>query len=247
MRVASLRDRLLAALVDAAVVILGMAVVVGLAIGGAIAYLRVRGGENEHGADQDDGEDEEEDVSPLGCRGDGDDLGDQDDGSRGIRRGTHQVLQSPLLRRALSGASAGLAVANRNSRSPGFRLVGLRRVDARTGGPIGVRSVLIGVLFDQAQRAGTRPLFRSRADRRQQRMDELSPKLKEIEHKYAANPEARQRAVMEFYEANEVNPFTGCGWQVAGRILSQLLLAIAIRNGRTAYDRLTGTIVVRDR
>lgn len=248
MRVASLRERLLAALVDAAVVILGITVVVGLGIGGAAVCGRLRGGGDEDETDPHDDEDaDEEDVSPLGFRDVGDDLDDQNGRSRGIRRGTDEFLQSPLLRAALSGASAGLAVAHRNSRSPGFRVVGLRRVDARTGGPMSVRSGSIGVLFDQTQQALTRPLFRFRADRERARMNELAPKLKEIEHSYATDRQARERALAGFYEANEVNPFAGCAWIVAGPILSKLVLAVAIRNRRTTYDRVTGTIVLRDR
>jgi hypothetical protein len=41
-------------------------------------------------------------------------------------------------------------------------VVGLRRVDARTGGIVSVRSALIGVLFDQAWQMATTPFFRSR-------------------------------------------------------------------------------------
>lgn len=246
MRVASLRERLLAALVNAAVVILGIGVVVGLGIGAAVAYTRARGDGDEDEADEDEDE-YEEDMSPLGSRGDRDGSDDQDDQSRAIQHRTDEFPRSLLVRAALRGAGAGLAIANRNRRSPGFRLVGLRRVDARTGGPISVRSVLIGVLFDQAWQAATRPLFRSRVHRRLDRMAELAPKLKEIEHKYRDDLQARQRAVMELYEANEIRPFAGCGWLVAGPILSQLVLAVAVRNGRTAYDRLTETIVVSDR
>ncbi|MGH2887090.1 MAG: YidC/Oxa1 family membrane protein insertase, partial [Solirubrobacteraceae bacterium] len=201
--------------------------------GTAVAYARVRG-------------EDEEDTSPLRSRGGGD-LDDQGDRSRGSQHRTGEFLQSSLVRAALQGAGAGLAIANRNGRSPGFRLVGLRRVDAHTGGPISVRSVLIGVLFDQARQATTRALFRSRAHRERDRLRELAPKLKEIQHKYEADRQAQQRAVKEFYKANQVNPLTGCGWLVAGSILSHLVLAIAIRNGRTAYDRLTGTIVISDR
>jgi hypothetical protein len=243
MRVASLRERLLAAMVDAAVVGLGMPVVVGLGIGAAVAYARVRGEDDEDKADQDE---DEEDASPLRSRGDGD-LDDQDERSRGIQHRTGEFLQSPLVGAALRGAGAGLAVGNRNWRSPGFRMVGLRRVDARTGGPISVRSVLIGMLFDQARQATTRPLVQCRAHRERDRLRELAPKLKEIQHKHEADLQAQRRAMMEFYKANQVNPLAGCGWLVAGPILSQLVLAIAIRNGRTAYDRVTGTIVVSDR
>lgn len=117
----------------------------------------------------------------------------------------------------------------------------------RTGGPISVRSVLIGLLLDQARQATTTPVFRSRAHHERDRLRELAPKLKAIQHRYEGDQQAQQRATMEFYKANQINPLAGCGRLAAGPILSQLVLASAIRNGRTAYDRLTGTIVVSDR
>jgi hypothetical protein len=244
-RVASSRERLLAALVDAAVLICGMVVAVGLGVGAALAYARVRSEDDEDEADPAEGEDEE-DASPMRSPGDGD-LDDQDDLSPATHHRTEEFLQSPLLRAALFGAGAGLAVANRNWRSPGFRVVGLRRVDARTGGPVSVRSVLTGVLFDQARQAAARPLFRSRVARQRDRVRELAQKLNEIERKHADDQPARRRAVKEFYEANGGKPLPGCGWQLAGPVFSQVVLAAAIRNGRTVYDRLTGTTVIADR
>ena len=245
MRVASFRERFLAALLDTAVVILGLAVVVGLGIGAAVAYARVRGEDDVEAADRDDDEDEEE-ASPLRSGGNGE-LDDQDDWSRGIRHGNGEFLQSPLVHAALRGGGAGVAIANRNRRSPGYRVVGLRRVDARTRGPVSVRSVLIGLTFDQARQAAAGSLFRSRVRRERDRLRELAPKLKEIQHRYEADPRARQRAMEDFYKANRVSPRGGCGWLAAGPVVSQLVFACAIRDGRTAYDRLTGTIVVSDR
>lgn len=242
MQVASLRERLLAAFVDAAVVMLGVAVAVGLGIAGEVAYEHLRG-RDEDEVDQDGREDEEE-VSPLRFGGDRDDVDDQGPPSCGRERGTHGFLRSPLLRATVSGASAGLVVASRNWRSPGFRVLGLRRVDARTGGAITVRSALSGLLFDQAHQAATRPLFQSSVHRGQRRLRELAPSLKETEREHATDPQARQRAVTEFYEANAVHALAGCGWQLAGPIVSQLVLAMAIRDRRTVYDRVTGTIVV---
>ncbi len=246
-RVASLRERLLAALADSAVVICGMVVAVGLGGGAALAYARVRGTDDEDEADQAEDEDEE-DASPLSSPGPGDgNLDEQHDRSPATQRRTEQFLQSPHLRAALVGAGAGVAVANRNWRSPGFRLVGLRRVDARTGGPVRVRSVLTGVLFDQARQAAARQLFRSRVHRQRDQLSELAPKLKEIERKHAGDQPERRRAVKEFYEANGVKPFAGCGWQLTGPAFSQVVFAAAIRDGRTVYDRLTGTTVIADR
>jgi hypothetical protein len=244
MRSASLNERLLAGLVNAAVAILLVASVVGLGIGGVVAYARIRSGEDEEGADH--GE-VQYDVPPLDFCAEGHGVDEQHDRPGGVRRGPEEIFQSPLVRAALWGASTGLTIGDRNRRSPGFRVVGLRRVDARTGGPISVRSALVGVLFVQARQAAAKPLFRSRARREQERTAEMAPKLKKIERDYALDDEARQQALMEFYNANEANPWNGCAWLIAGQILSQLLIAVAIRDRRTLYDRLTRTIVVRDR
>ncbi len=164
MRFASLGETLLAALVD---VILGLAVVVVLVVGGTVAYLRGRGGADEEAADQnededadeededeDEDEDEEDSPSPRKTKGDTSFQGGLLSASQ---RRTQEFLQAPRVRAALWGASTGVAVANRNWRSPGFRAVGLRRVDARTRGAITDRSVLIGLLFVEARRVATRP------------------------------------------------------------------------------------------
>ena len=51
---------------------------------------------------------------------------------------------------------------------------------------------------------------------------------------------------MEFYKAHKVTPFAGCGWQLAGSAVSQFVLALGTREGRTVRDRLTGTSVILD-
>lgn len=239
-RVASLRERLLAGLVDAVLVVLGVGAVAGLTVGGVSVYARFRGGFGENDAHT-------EDAAPRDFARDGDDVDDERDRSVGLHQQAPAFLQSPLQRAALRGASAGLAVASRNWRSPGRRLVGLRRVDARTRGPVRVRSVLIGALVSEVQQAASRRLFQSQANRERDRLGKLAPRLKEIDHAYGTDLHARERVRMEFYKANRVNPLAGCGWRIAGPMLVQLTLATAIRDGRTAYDRLTGTIVVSDR
>ena len=241
MRVASWRLKLLAALVDVAVVIGGMAALVGLGIAGVVAYARVRRDEDEQ-----DGDEEHEQHGDHEHEHDG----DREDEPCDVPLTTRELRQWPQLRAALWGASAGLAVASRNSRGTGFRVVGLRRVDAQTGGNVSVRSALIGVLFDQARQAATRPLFGSlgsRAQRKRDRISALGPQLRAVQRKYADDRQALQRVTMELYKANDVNPLAGCGWQLAGPIGSQLVLALSSRGGRTIRDRVTGTVVIIDR
>ena len=90
-------------------------------------------------------------------------------------------------------------------------------------------------------------LFGSRARRDHDRINALEPQLEAAQREFAGDLQARQRAVMEFYKANEINPFAGCGWQLAGPMVSQLLLALGTRERRTVRDRLTGTSVILDR
>jgi hypothetical protein len=214
--------RLTAGLIDAAALIGGIGAAVGLGIGVAIMYPRVRG--------KKDHEDRDENGGPSD--------------TRATKRRFHQSSQ---LHAALRGASSGLVIAFRNSRGPGFRAVGLRRVDARTGGPVSVRSALIGQAFDQACQAATKPPFDSRAQRRQDRLSALEPQIKAVKRQHTDDPQAQQQAVMEFFKANNVQPFTGCGWMLARPVISQLVLAAGSRDGRTVRDRITGTAVIVDR
>ncbi len=44
----------------------------------------------------------------------------------------------------------------------------------------------------------------------QKEMQELQPKLKEIQNKYKDNKEKQAQALMEFYRKNKINPLSGC-------------------------------------
>jgi hypothetical protein len=241
-RVVSLRLRLLAAVIDSAVFVAGMAAVIGAGIAAAAVYNRVRGDKDAERGEEDSRQDDD------GREDDGEDEPDgvADALPSGVDCATRGSRQTPL-HGALWGASAGLAIAGRNWRSPGFRLIGLRRVDAHTGGVVTVRSALIGVLFDQAWQAAWRSLFRSRVKRHLTRLRALAPQLKAAEREYRGDPLVRARARTEFYRSNRVNLAGGCGWLVAGPLVSQLALGVSSREGRTIRDRVTGTGVIVDR
>ncbi len=215
-----------------------MAAVIGAGIAAAAVYNRVRGDKDAEHGDEDSGQDDYGEDEPDRL---------DDDLPSGADWATRGTRLSPELHGAVRGASAGLAIAGRNWRSPGFRLIGLRRVDAHTGGVVTVRSALVGVLFDQAWQAAWRHLFRSRVKRHLTRLRALAPQLRAVERRYRGDPEARSRAVTEFYQSNPVNPAGGCGWLVAGPLASQLTLALSSREGRTLRDRITGTGVIVDR
>jgi hypothetical protein len=218
-RVASLRRRFLAAVLDVGVVIIGMAAVVGMGIAAALASARVRGPHHE---------DEPVEAAPPAAP-------------------TIQEFRLSLpLRVALWLTSLAVGVIARDWRSPGARVLGLRRVDARTGGPVTAQSALIGSLFELTRQELTRLLFRTEAQGERARRDALRAQLGAIGHTHAADTQACQQAVTEFHQTNEFNPLATCGRAALGPVISQVTLAVAIQDGRTMYDRLTGTIVITD-
>ncbi len=58
---------------------------------------------------------------------------------------------------------------------------------------------------------------------------------------------ARSGATLEFYKANDASRLAGCGWLLAGPVVSQLVLALPSDGGRTVRDRITGTVVIVNR
>ena len=250
MHVAPLRVRLLAGLVDAAICIAGIAAVVGMGIAGieaAAGYKRLRGDRSEPSREPETERDEDWEDGLAEDEPDDQPTDDPPDEPFESYFPTLKSPQSRPLHRALQGAATGLAVAGRNWRGPGYRLVGLRRVDAQTGGAVTTRSALIGVLYDQAWQAAWSPLISSRMQHHQDRLRALEPELSAVQRAHGADPQARQKAVMKFYKNHDVNPASGCGWMVVGPLTSQLVVALSSRGGRTIRDRVTGTAVVVDR
>jgi hypothetical protein len=84
-------------------------------------------------------------------RGEDPDL-DEEGGASTVRA----PLFTPAARIGIQGVGAGIAVLCRNARSPGARIMHLRRADVRTGGPVTVRSAFIGAVVDQVMRSATR-------------------------------------------------------------------------------------------
>lgn len=65
------------------------------------------------------------------------------------------------------------------------------------------------VLLTIAIRLILAPLM-GRARKAQHELAKIQPEIKKIQEKYKDNKEAQTKALMEFYAANKVNPFSGC-------------------------------------
>lgn len=157
-----------------------------------------------------------------------------------------EFWQSARWQRAVQVATLALAPAGRNWRSLGYRLLGLRRVDARADAPVSIRSAVVEAIFDSVWQPATNSLSRPRLSREKERLTALRTQMEEIEREYAADEEARGKALMQFYRTNRVSPLPVWGWSVLPALLVQLLDLLFSTQGRTIRDRVTHTVVIVD-
>jgi uncharacterized RDD family membrane protein YckC len=153
--------------------------------------------------------------------------------------------------RAFSGgAGTALSIVDRNLRSPGKRAMGLRRVDAASGGPVQMRSVVIASLLNSAVSLLGFHLF---AAPRLRRFKQWSAEVEAQRAKLREGPDDErtdERLVYEMIEQDELPERPSCLPAALPLILQWTVGVVAmVRSPRrqTLNQRLAGTIVLRTR
>jgi hypothetical protein len=144
----------------------------------------------------------------------------------------------------LVGGSA-LEVSARNWRSPGARLLGLRRVDVHAGGPVPIRSALVTYGVRTAWRESTRRLLAPIEKRSSQRAAAFRAQAREIRRPHAGDRETKQRALAEESRADGRNCLTLLVPAVISVVAMQAP-ALWSPLKQTIPDRLAGIAVIKD-
>lgn len=152
---------------------------------------------------------------------------------------------SRRVRLTMGAVGTAGAIGFRNGRSPGARLLGIRTVDARTGGPVSVRSVVIHQLVTHLSSSLSRELVRPLQKRESDRLRDLRPAMDEIRREHAGDTDAKNAAMMRLYTEHDVNQFRTCLWPLLSAIVVQLPSFLTPR-GQTLAEWLAGTIVIRN-
>lgn len=157
-----------------------------------------------------------------------------------------RVWQSRRWQLALWAATVPIDVRLRNSRGPGARALGLRRVDARTAGPVSVRSAVIHSVVERALRElnglATRPLEQRAAERKEL----VRAKLAELHRTHPdEDDEARRLATTDLFKIYSIGPGSSCSRALPG-LAARYLPALWSARNQTLLDRVAGIVVVRD-
>jgi hypothetical protein len=133
----------------------------------------------------------------------------------------------------------------RNWRSPGDRAMGLRRVDARSGGPVTVRSAAIQKAVQAAASELNRLVQRPSQRRFEERRRLVKAELSEAREYHEGDAEAQKRAMFEVAKRYGLRPWSSCGRGLLGSAPLYLPALWSARN-QTIADRIAGIFTVRD-
>jgi hypothetical protein len=139
--------------------------------------------------------------------------------------------------------TSGLAdVALRNTRSPGMRVMRIRRADARTGGPVTLRSAIIRQLVGLALgRLGVR-VWRPAFERYQERSKALAAEFQEVRRQHPDDPEAESA----FFSSHANTGMASCCGAMVVSIAVQYVTTMLSPHRQNVSDWVAGIVVIRD-
>ena len=149
--------------------------------------------------------------------------------------------KSPLWR---CGALA-YAVGLRDWRTPGMRVMGIRRVDARTGGPVTVRSALTRYLAEQTRGLVVGGFVARRFRQAREPVEALQADIRAAERAHPDDPAARVRATMDVYDSAGVTPWAGCLPSTIP-LVSEVLFTLLTPRRQSPNDWVAGIVVIKD-
>jgi hypothetical protein len=152
---------------------------------------------------------------------------------------------SPRWNPVLRAATAGVGVQTRNWRSPGYRALGLRRADARSGGPLSVRHVLVRDLVLAASSQLRKPLTNPWLAGYQARVEVMRSEMEDVRRAHPDDRVARQQAMQAVYERHHVSPIRSCAPALVVAVLIQAPALWSPLN-QTVAERIAGIVVVQD-
>jgi uncharacterized RDD family membrane protein YckC len=164
------------------------------------------------------------------------------------RRGSSGEWSMPQGRtvKAFGWALRATALLLRNRRTPGQRLLGIRRIDARTGRSVSLWAAIVRQAFDLGYQRLLRPATRRATSQQMARSAEARRRIEELRAARAGDIARIQEETIAIQRETGVS----CGpTLLKGVAIGSLVPLTALRSPRrqTIADRASGTVIVRER
>jgi hypothetical protein len=159
-------------------------------------------------------------------------------------------LQSGPAKRALPVIVFAASALTKERRGVGFRLLGLRLVDARTGRDVSRRQELVRTGTHQAWRLLCRRLIPVRKAQVSATHEKMRSEIEADRRRYANDQHAMQREVMRIYKENKADPVRVSFLPVFRRLPLIAVIDLPMFWSplkQSPPDRLAGTVIVHDR
>jgi hypothetical protein len=156
-------------------------------------------------------------------------------------------LQSTPAQLVLDLVGIAVRLVATGHRSPGFRVLRLRRIDARSGGQVTRRQELISGGTRNAWRLISNRLFPTVKARDSLDRDKLHSEIDAARREHGDDDEARRDAIMQIYRANRVNPRASCLRALPAALLAGAIeLPVWSSLKQSLPDRVAGIIIAVD-
>ena len=145
----------------------------------------------------------------------------------------------------MRGGAATAGIATRNWRSPGYKLLGLRRVDLRTGGPVSVRSAIVQSAVALALYQVNRELLRPWRLGSQRRLAAVQAEVDEFRraHPDDLDGDALKEAMEEIRKRHKLSAGRSCATPLlAGTAIQATMLASPLNQSPT--ERFARVVVI---
>jgi hypothetical protein len=146
-------------------------------------------------------------------------------------------------RGTIAAASRGVQVAGRNWRTPGMRLLGLRRVDARTGGPVGVLAAVSATTVDTLVELVAWSLGRRGRETAEAARTAAEQEIARVRDS-GLDGEALSQQAMDAYRRHDVSAWPAV-WPSLATVAATRVIALWSGRRQTLPQRVAGTVIVR--
>lgn len=142
--------------------------------------------------------------------------------------------------------SLALELDRRNWRGVGARVMGIRRVEVRTSGPIGVRAAVQRRLVSDGYGLVTSWAVRPLVKRSRSKMKQIQPEFRELRRVHGDDPEALNEARSKLYRDHKVSVSASCLGPFLSAVLLRTLPILLSPTRQGLPDRVAGIVTVLD-